>query len=274
MIHALALVSAGCAADIGDPISSAPPDGGPHRRESDALGSAPTVPENDMVCMSEENHRLPLNPRASLQRAIVSAHGSFVPTSPEVSWSVYTLQRAESLLTGEVRVYYVRRAQPNTVRYVRRGAIIRVEDERVILRTGEAASVLRLNPNARLQEAIADEPGRWTPTSEEYGVWSGTAFTGYPPRWRQHDFIAQRAENLETGAVRTFYVPNGRWDVVYTIDRPAGFAQLCTCPCLEQYGDYCLYPANYSAGCRYLRPGGLCDGNDEGWFEWNLDCRP
>lgn len=62
------------------------------------------------------------NPNASLQKAIFAA--GFVPNSGEFSLTIsgvgYVAQRAEHLVTGEVRVYYVRVGDWSNVQFIKR----------------------------------------------------------------------------------------------------------------------------------------------------------
>lgn len=60
---------------------------------------------------------------------------------------------------------------------------------------------LELNPEASLQNKILVD--RFVPNSPEFSVLHET--TAY---------VAQRAENLSTGVVRVYFVPEGRWDEI------------------------------------------------------------
>lgn len=70
-----------------------------------------------------------------------------------------------------------------------------------LLAAAEGAQVMRLNPNAALQKAIfADE---FVPTSPEFDFNSSGG-----------SYVAQRAEHLQSGAVRVYYCPSYQWDQV------------------------------------------------------------
>lgn len=76
-----------------------------------------------LLARAEQKQVIEFNPGAALQKRIFEA--SFVPNSGEFSLSYnglgYTAQRAESLMSGAVRVYYARVGDWSNVRYVERG---------------------------------------------------------------------------------------------------------------------------------------------------------
>jgi hypothetical protein len=74
-----------------------------------------------------------------------------------------------------------------------------------------------LNPNALLQKIIF--ANKMVPTSSEFDT------TAYNVGFR-----AQRAENLLTGAVVSYYAQIGQWNKVYRAPRPAGWKTLCSNP--------------------------------------------
>lgn len=73
---------------------------------------------------------------------------------------------------------------------------------------GEQAQVMELNKDASLQKVLLADG--FVPTSPEFDV----TFQGF-------DFVAQRAESLDTGAVRVYYVEQGDWGNVRYVVRQA-----------------------------------------------------
>ncbi len=84
--------------------------------DSNSLGST-------LLARPEQKQVIEFNPGAALQKRIFDA--AFVPNSGEFSVSYnglgYTAQRAESLMSRPVRVYYGRVGGWDNVRYVERG---------------------------------------------------------------------------------------------------------------------------------------------------------
>ena len=75
-----------------------------------------------------------------------------------------------------------------------------------LLATAAQAQVIQFNPRAALQKHIfADE---FVPNSPEFEI----DLSGVP-------YVAQRAEHLETGKVRVYYVPRGDWSRVRYVQR-------------------------------------------------------
>lgn len=72
---------------------------------------------------------------------------------------------------------------------------------------GEQAQVMEFNPQAALQKVIFADG--YVPNSEEFSV----TFQGF-------DFVAQRAERLDNGAVRVYYVEPSNWSNVKFVVRP------------------------------------------------------
>jgi hypothetical protein len=73
-------------------------------------------------------------------------------------------------------------------------------EEKLVVKAN-ALQVIQFNPNAALQKRIFADG--FVPNSGEFEVeHEGIAYVG------------QRAEHLQTGEVRTYYVPKGQWDQV------------------------------------------------------------
>jgi len=89
------------------------------------LGPAapPSGPDRPaLLAEAQRRQVIQLNPNAALQR--VMAADAFIPTSGEFDWTdasgQYVAQRAESLASGEVRVYYAKKGDFGNVKFVRR----------------------------------------------------------------------------------------------------------------------------------------------------------
>jgi len=75
-----------------------------------------------------------------------------------------------------------------------------------LLAAAAQAQVIQFNPQAALQKRIFAEG--FVPNSPEFEI--ELSGTGY---------VAQRAEHLETGSVRVYYVPKGDWSLVRYVQR-------------------------------------------------------
>lgn len=71
-----------------------------------------------------------------------------------------------------------------------------------LLAAGEEHQVIQFNPDAALQRAIFKD--NFVPNSGEFFI---------------DNFVAQRAEHLDTGQVRIYYVPVGQWHLVKYVQR-------------------------------------------------------
>jgi hypothetical protein len=156
-------------------------------------------PDDILLAEGQRRQVIQFNPTAALQKRIFADR--FVPNSSEFYLAVagveYAGQRAESLSTGTVRVYYVPKGDWGNVRYVQRGAASGALADALLSR-GEAQQVIRFNPSAALQKGIFADG--FVPNSPEFTLHQGgVAYT------------AQRAENLGNGVVRVYYVANQNW---------------------------------------------------------------
>jgi hypothetical protein len=83
---------------------------------------APSGLEQALINEAQAKQVIQFNPNAALQKAIFAA--GFVPNSGEfkinVSGTFYVAQRAEHLVTGEVRVYYCKDGVWNDVNFVKK----------------------------------------------------------------------------------------------------------------------------------------------------------
>lgn len=75
-----------------------------------------------------------------------------------------------------------------------------------LLAQGEAAQLIRFNPDAAIQKVIFREG--FVPNSAEFSV-----------THEGKSYVAQRAERLSDGAVRVFYVQAGDWGNVKWVER-------------------------------------------------------
>ena len=147
------------------------------------------------------------NPNAALQKRIFA--DGLVPNSPEfrvtLSGVEFGGQRAESLASGLVRVYFV--AVPNfaNVAFVQRPNP-RNATEAGILAAGENAQVIQFNPNAALQKRMFADG--FVPNSAEFQLAIGGV-----------TFIGQRGERLDTGEVRVYFVRDGDFATVFWFTR-------------------------------------------------------
>ena len=156
-----------------------------------------------LLAEAERQQNMQFNPGAALQKRIFA--DGFVPNSPEFSLDLdgvtYGGQRAESLRSGVVRVYYV--VVPNfaNVMVVQRPNA-RNDAEASILSAGEDAQVIQFNPNAALQKRMFADG--FVPNSSEFRL-SVDGVT----------FVGQRGERLDTGEVRVYFVRDGDFANVY-----------------------------------------------------------
>jgi hypothetical protein len=80
-----------------------------------------------------------------------------------------------------------------------------------LLQRAEAEQRIQFNPDAALQRRIF--AAGFVPNSGEFSIPFGSV-----------TYIAQRAEHLESGEVRVYYVQAGLWDAVWFLPRPTGEA--------------------------------------------------
>jgi len=89
-------------------------------RVAGILGGGAALDRAGLLTEAAQRQAIRLNPSAAIQRVITAA--GFVPTSGEFDWSDasghYVAQRAESLATGEVRVYYAKKGDWGRVMHV------------------------------------------------------------------------------------------------------------------------------------------------------------
>lgn len=169
-----------------------------------AAGNGSTVTlQNALRNEAQRQQAIQFNPDAALQK-VIFAH-RFVPNSPEFRLSVgsvnYGGQRAESLQSGEVRIYYVVVGEWGDVQYATRGSSGLTQPEQLLITEGERQQAIQFNPAAALQQSIFGDG--YVPNSDEFSLaYNGTSY------------IAQRAENLGTGTVRIYYVRVGDWSNV------------------------------------------------------------
>ena len=156
-----------------------------------------------LLAEAERRQNMQFNPGAALQKRIFA--DGLVPNSPEFSLDIdgvtYGGQRAESLGSGVVRVYYVAVPDFANVMLVQRPNA-RTETETRLLSAGENAQVIQFNPNAALQKRMFADS--FVPNSSEFRL-SVNGVT----------FIGQRGERLDTGEVRVYFVRDGDFASVY-----------------------------------------------------------
>ncbi|MFN8497247.1 MAG: hypothetical protein U0641_05270 [Anaerolineae bacterium] len=160
-----------------------------------------------LLAEAERRQTMQFNPGAALQKRIFA--DGLVPNSPEfrvtLSGVEFGGQRAESLASGLVRVYFVAVPDFANVAFVQRPNP-RNGTEAGILAAGENAQVIRFNPNAALQKRMFADG--FVPNSPEFGLSVG----GVP-------FIGQRGERLDTGEVRVYFVRDGDFATVFWFTR-------------------------------------------------------
>ncbi len=156
--------------------------------------------DETLLAEGQKHQVIQFNPSAALQKRIFA--DGFVPNSGEFSLSIagtnYAAQRAESLRSGQVRVYYVAVGDWGNVRFVDRGTEGSGELNAGLLNEGQKRQVIQFNPDAALQKRIFNDG--FVPNSAEFGVTVGGT-----------NYAAQRAENLGNGQVRVYNVVVGDW---------------------------------------------------------------
>ena len=156
---------------------------------------------------AERRQVIQFNPKAALQKRIFA--DGLVPNSPEFSVSVggtdYVGQRAESLQSRAARVYYVAVPEWGEVRTAERPFAWNSAEE-VVLFAGDTRQVIQFNPDAAIQKRIFADG--FVPTSPEFTERVGGA-----------TYVGQRAERLDTGQVRVYFVRSGQWNSVYFATR-------------------------------------------------------
>lgn len=164
------------------------------------VGNAVTYAQgglNDaLLTEGAKNQVIQFNPNAALQSRIFAER--FVPNSSEFSLAFegidYAAQRAESLSTGAVRVYFVRVGDWGNVRFTSGGDAL----DQALLTEAAAKQVIQFNPGASLQQRMFADG--FVPNSSEFTTSVGGV-----------SYAAQRAENLGNGQVRVYYVVVGDW---------------------------------------------------------------
>ncbi|MFN8475939.1 MAG: hypothetical protein U0822_27435 [Anaerolineae bacterium] len=161
-----------------------------------------------LLAEAERRQNMQFNPNAALQKRIFA--DGLVPNSPEFRVSLggvdFGGQRAESLASGLVRVYFVMVPNFANVAFVQRPNP-RNGTEAGILAAGENAQVIQFNPNAALQKRMFGDG--FVPNSSEFQL----AVGGVP-------FVGQRGERLDTGEVRVYFVRDGDFANVFFFTRP------------------------------------------------------
>ena len=160
-----------------------------------------------MLAEAERQQNMQFNPNAALQKRIFA--DGLVPNSPEFRATVGGVevgaQRAESLGSNLVRVYFV--VVPNfaTVQAAQRGSA-RNATEEAVLAAGDAAQVIQFNPAAALQKRMFGDG--FVPNSSEFSqVVEGVRYIG------------QRGERLDSGEVRVYFVRDGDFANVFFFRR-------------------------------------------------------
>lgn len=160
-----------------------------------------------MLAEAERRQTMQFNPNAALQKRIFA--DGLVPNSAEfratLAGILFGAQRAESLRSNLVRVYFVVVPDFANVQATQRGAP-RSATEEGILAAGEAAQVIQFNPDAALQKRMFADG--FVPNSSEFSQVVG----GVP-------FIGQRGERLDTGEVRVYFVRDGDFANVFFFRR-------------------------------------------------------
>lgn len=168
-------------------------------------GTQPAL-NNTLLTAGQQRQVMQFNPGAALQKRIFA--DGFVPNSAEftvlVGGTSYAGQRAESLESGRVRIYYARSGDWGNVRFVEQGS----DDlSSALLAAGQQRQGMQFNPGAALQKRIFGDG--FVPNSGEFTVNVGGA-----------DYAGQRAESLGSGRVRIYYASSGDWGNVQIVDRP------------------------------------------------------
>ncbi len=160
-----------------------------------------------LLPVAERRQVIQFNPNAALQKRIFA--DGLVPNSPEFSVSVsgteYVGQRAESLQSRASWAYYVAVPAWDEVRRTER-PFAWSNAEEVVLFVGDTRQVIQFNPDAAIQKRIFADG--FVPTSPEFTQAVGGA-----------TYVGQRAERLDTGQVRVYFVRSGQWHSVYFATR-------------------------------------------------------
>ncbi|MFN8475937.1 MAG: hypothetical protein U0822_27425 [Anaerolineae bacterium] len=160
-----------------------------------------------LLAEAERRQNMQFNPNAALQKRIFA--DGLVPNSPEFRVTLSGLdfggQRAESLASGLVRVYFVMVPNFANVAFVQRPNP-RNGTEAGILAAGENAQVIQFNPNAALQKRMFGDG--FVPNSSEFQMTLGGV-----------TYIGQRGERLDTGEVRVYFVRDGDFSNVFWFTR-------------------------------------------------------
>lgn len=160
-----------------------------------------------MLAEAERQQNMQFNPNAALQKRIFA--DGLVPNSPEFRTRVGGVelgaQRAESLGSNLVRVYFVVVPDFANVQAAQRGATRNATQE-AVLAAGEAAQVIQFNPAAALQRRMFGDG--FVPNSSEFSqVVEGVRYIG------------QRGERLDSGEVRVYFVRDGDFANVFFFRR-------------------------------------------------------
>jgi hypothetical protein len=119
------------------------------------VGKTAATLQQALLAEGERLQVMQFNPSAALQKRIFA--DGFVPNSPEsrvvVEATSFTLQRAEHMRTGAVRVYHARTGDWGNVRSYQRGTAGESLG-RVLLAEAEKRQVIQFNPAAALQKRI------------------------------------------------------------------------------------------------------------------------
>ncbi len=156
-----------------------------------------------LLAEAERRQNMQFNPNAALQKRIFA--DGLVPNSPEFRTRIGGVelgaQRAESLGSNLVRVYFVVVPDFANVQAAQRGAARNAREEGV-LAAGEAAQVIQFNPAAALQRRMFADG--FVPNSSEFvQVVDGVRYIG------------QRGERLDSGEVRVYFVRDGDFANVF-----------------------------------------------------------
>ena len=156
-----------------------------------------------LLAEAERRQNMQFNPNAALQKRIFA--DGLVPNSPEFRTRIGGVelgaQRAESLGSNLVRVYFVVVPDFANVQAAQRGNARNAREEGV-LAAGEAAQVIQFNPTAALQRRMFADG--FVPNSSEFvQVVDGVRYIG------------QRGERLDSGEVRVYFVRDGDFANVF-----------------------------------------------------------
>ncbi len=170
----------------------------------------PTDLRTAMLAAGDAHQVIRFNTQAALQKSILA--DGLVPNSAEFPLTFegtnYVAQRAEHLKTGTVRVYFCIVPQYDNVQFVVRGPIADSPDtlRGVLLARGQKLQAIQFNNQAALQKRIFADS--FVPNSAEFSI----AIAGA-------NYVAQRAENLKSGAVRVYFCPTPSFTPVKFVQR-------------------------------------------------------